>query len=130
VAGVVGAVQDAAGAAESTRGAAEVAEVAQDMKLGGTAGATRCVSVEAEVAMHGTVRGAAFGGAESCELGTSWSVAVCGAVGPARMGVPMGGTIGVSSESKKNPNCQLDGARQRGKKLPYQRQRVGRSRGD
>jgi hypothetical protein len=42
------------------------------------------------------------GGVDSSELGMSLSVATRGTVGPARRGVPMGGTIGVSSKSKKS----------------------------
>jgi hypothetical protein len=41
------------------------------------------------------------GGVESSELGTSSSVAVCGVVTPTRRGLPVGGTRGASSISKK-----------------------------
>jgi hypothetical protein len=71
--------------------------------------------VEAEVATRGAVRGAAPGGAGSSELGTSSSVAARGAVGPARRGVPMSGTIGVSSESKKSKSSVGWGEAAKGK---------------
>jgi hypothetical protein len=58
--------------------------------------------VEAEVAARGAVRGATPRGAGSGELGTSSSVAAHHALVPARWGVPIGGTIGVSSISKKS----------------------------
>jgi hypothetical protein len=57
--------------------------------------------VEAEVAARGAVRGATPRGAGSGELGMSSSVAAHHALVPARWGVPIGGTIGVSSISKK-----------------------------
>jgi hypothetical protein len=112
VAGVVGAAQDATRTARSTRGAVGVVGAARGRKPGGTVGVTRRVAVEAEVAARGAVRGAALGEVDSSsELGTSSSVAPHGAVRHVRREVPMGETIGVSFESKKNPNRQLDGAR-------------------
>jgi hypothetical protein len=62
---------------------------------------TRRVRVEVKVVARGAVRGVVPSGVGSSELGTSSSIAVHGTVGPARSGVPMGGTIGVSFESKK-----------------------------
>jgi hypothetical protein len=67
------------------------------------------------VAVRGAVRGAAPGGVDSGELGTSSNVATHGAVGLARRGVPMGGTIGVSSESKKSKSSVGWGEATKGK---------------
>jgi hypothetical protein len=61
------------------------------------------------------VRGAAPSGADSGELGTSSSMAARGMVGPARRGVSMGGTIGVSSESKKSKSSVGWGEAAKGK---------------
>jgi hypothetical protein len=96
-AGVIEAAQDATRAAGSARGAIGVIEVPRGRRNHQCDPTCQCGS-----------RGShAWCG----ELGTSSSVAARGTVGPARRGVPMGGTIGVSSESKKNPNRQLDGAK-------------------
>jgi hypothetical protein len=99
-AGGVGAVHGTVGDIRITRGATGVvgaarcatgiAGAASGRKLGGTIG-TRRGAVETTP-----------GGVESSELGTSSSVAVCGTVDPVRRGVPMGGTTGASSISKKS----------------------------